>query len=125
MTTDVKKLRHEGTVEEKVIVPAVDIYETENEYVVKADMPGVTKENVNIIFNDNVLEINGAVEEGWKEKENLKYNEFSLCNYHRSFKVGNDIDSEKINASMGNGVLTLELPKKEAVKPRKIQINVS
>lgn len=124
MSNEVRKFRKDSNDIENVIVPPLDIYETGNEYVIKADMPAVTKENLNITLHDNKLEIDGKVDDVYKSKDNLKYHEFTMYNFHRSFNISNDVDGGKINAKMDNGILTLVLPKKEEVKPRKIQINV-
>jgi HSP20 family molecular chaperone IbpA len=105
-----------------VITPPVDIYETDNEYVLKADMPGVTKDNVNITFNNNQLEISGKVDEQYTSNENMTYREYTLFNYYRKFVVSNAINPEGISASLENGVLTVKLPKREEAKPKKIEI---
>jgi HSP20 family protein len=107
--------------QERVIVPPVDIFETENEYIVKADMPGVKKENIEITFNDRRLEISGQVGEE-SDKGSATGREFDLLNYYRSFNVGNDIDAGAISAKVENGVLSLKLPKREEVRPRKITV---
>lgn len=125
MTTEVQKIKKDAyDREEPVIVPPVDIYETENEYVIKADMPGVDKGNINITLDDNVLDIEGKINEDTDENKKLKYREYNLNNFSRSFRVGNDIDADKISAQMENGVLTLTLLKREEVKPKKIEIKV-
>jgi HSP20 family molecular chaperone IbpA len=105
-----------------VITPPVDIYETDNEYVLKADMPGVAKDNVNITFNNNELEITGKVDEQYTSNENMTYREYTLFNYYRKFVVSNAINPEGISASLENGVLTIKLPKREEAKPKKIEI---
>jgi len=105
-----------------VITPPVDIYETDNEYVLKADMPGVAKDNVNITFNNNELEITGKVDEQYTSNENMTYREYTLFNYYRKFVVSNAINPEGISASLENGVLTVKLPKREEAKPKKIEI---
>lgn len=121
MTTDVQKIKQD----EQVIVPPVDIYESENEYVIKADMPGVRKENISITFDNNELNIDGSVDSDENSKRNLKFREFTLHNFSRSFKVGNDIDPNRISANMNNGVLTLAMAKKEELKPKKIEITAA
>ncbi len=122
-TTELTKLKKDPyNSSECVIVPAVDIYETENEYVLEADMPGVKKEDLDITFEKNQLEISGNVDQSLSEEENLKHREYMLYNYNRRFTVGDGIDSEKIEAKLDDGVLTLTLPKSEKVKPRKIEV---
>ncbi|MGQ9844213.1 MAG: Hsp20/alpha crystallin family protein [Spirochaetota bacterium] len=126
MTTQVVK-RTDKNLDKKdyCIVPSVDIYETDNEYVLKADMPGVPKENVEITFNNNELEINGKIDEVYTSNNNLTYREFTLCNYNRKFLVSDKINVEGINASLENGVLTVTLPKREEAKPKRIEIKAS
>lgn len=123
MTTEVKKIKKDAyQCEECVIVPPVDIYETENEYTLKADMPGVVKESLEITLDNNMLEINGRVTEEDLDEGNLKYSEYKLYNFHREFNVGRDINANAITANLDQGVLTLIMPKKEEVKPKKIEI---
>lgn len=109
---------------EKVIVPLADIYETPDQYTLKLEMPGVTRENLDILIENNELEIRGKVDEFKPQNKELKYSEFTQNNYYRTFSVGNDIDRNKISATFENGVLTLVLQKHEAVKPRKIPVTV-
>lgn len=109
---------------ERVIYPLVDIFETQDGFVIKADMPGVQKQNIDISLHDNILEINGKVN-GETDDTEKKYSEYSLSKYHREFNVGNDIDGNRIEASLGNGILNITLPKKEEVKPKKIEITVN
>jgi len=123
ITTEVTKIKRDAyDQDENVIVPPVDIYENENEYVIKADMPGVKKENIDITIDNNELSISGSVADEEKSRENIKYSEFALYNFFRSFNIGNDIDSGKVTANVCDGVLTLTLPKREEVKPKKIEI---
>jgi HSP20 family protein len=123
MTTEVTKIKKDVyDQDENVIVPPVDIYENENEYVIKADIPGVKKENIDITIDNNELSISGRVADEEKSRENIKYSEFTLYNFFRSFNIGNDIDNNKVTANVCDGVLTLTLPKKEEVKPKKIEI---
>ncbi len=107
------------------IVPMADVYATDDEYVIRADMPAVTKDGLDITLDNNVLTIKGAVDESEKSSDKLKYREYTLHDYMRSFNVGNDIDTGNVTASMDDGVLTITLPKKEEVKPKKIEIAVN
>jgi len=125
MTHEVQKTGNSQAGGERVIVPLADIDESANEYVITMDMAGVEKTGVDITLDDNELTIRGAVDEPLKEKDITGYAEFSLYNYRRSFTVGNDIDSEKIRAAINNGVLSITLPKKEEIKPKKIEISVN
>lgn len=126
MTTEVKKLKKDAyNTEERIIVPPVDIYDTDNEYVLKAEMPGVAKDGIEITLNNKELEINGKIEENLHNDKHLKYSEFKLYNYHRKFMLGSDIDSNNLSATLENGVLTLVLAKSEEVKPKKIEVTVA
>jgi len=110
--------------EERVLVPLTDIYETTDQYTLKLEMPGVTKDKLEITMENDELEIRGEAIPYKPESKVLKYSEFSQYDYFRKFTVGNDIDRDKISASLEDGVLTLVLQKHESVKPRKIAINV-
>ena len=103
-------------------IPLADIYETDDIYSVKLEMPGIAKENLNIVIDDDELKITAetSVEENVND---LKYAEFKAKNYSRTFRVGNDVDRNTIDAKLENGILTLMLHKSEEVKPKKIIIN--
>jgi len=108
-----------------VFIPAVDIYESEHELTLLADMPGVPMGSIDIDLNGEQLTIRGAVplENGGTGRLLLK--EYTVGDYYRQFTLSNDIDREKIRASMKDGVLKLVLPKAEAAKPRKIEVKSS
>jgi len=108
-----------------VLVPTTDIYETENEYNLKMEMPGVPRENLEVTLENNELEIKGRVTEESGKEDKLKYSEYKLLNYYRKFKIGNDVNKDAINASLDNGILTLTLNKSEEVKPKKIEISIN
>jgi HSP20 family protein len=113
----------EGTRPGPVFIPAVDIFETTNEIVVLADMPGVESKNVDIDLKDNQLTIRGRIDPVEGEKEASLYSEFSWGDYFRTFTLSEVIDQEKIAAKMDQGVLRLALPKVEKMKPRKIAVS--
>ncbi len=105
--------------------PAVDIYETENELVLKADLPEVDQKEIDVRVENQTLTISGerkfAKEDAGKGYHRI---ERSYGNFMRSFAVPNTFDTEKIGAEFHNGVLTVTLPKKEAAKPRQIKVEV-
>jgi HSP20 family protein len=102
-------------------IPAVDIYESAETLTLVADMPGVGPENVIIDVHDNKLTLRGTViAEGQKERVLLQ--EYGVGDYFREFTLGRAIDQARIEANIKNGVLTLTLPKAEAIKPRKIAV---
>lgn len=107
-----------------VQVPLTDIYETPDQYTLKMEMPGVVKDRLDITLENNELEIRGETEKYKSEGRERKYSEFTQYDYYRKYDVGDDIDRGGINATFENGVLTLVLQKHEAVKPKKIPVNV-
>jgi len=106
--------------------PAVDIYETENELVLKADLPDVDAKDVDVRVENLTLTIAGErkFEKSGNEKGFHRI-ERSYGNFTRSFAVPNTFDTENIAATFKNGVLTVKLPKREAAKPRTIKIESS
>jgi HSP20 family protein len=105
--------------------PAVDIYETENELVLKADLPDVEQKDIDVRVENQTLSITG--ERKFQQQDSGKgYHriERNYGSFTRSFAVPNSFDTEKIAAEYKNGVLTITLPKKEAAKPRQIKVEV-
>ncbi len=105
-----------------VYIPRADIFETEGQVIVIADMPGVSESSVDITLEKNTLTIRGQVEPESNPEYTLSYAEYGVGDYERSFVLSNKIDQERIEASVKNGVLRLLLPKQEEAKARKIQV---
>ncbi|MGO9314955.1 MAG: Hsp20/alpha crystallin family protein [Syntrophobacteraceae bacterium] len=114
----------ESTRNVPVFVPAVDIYESENALTLVADMPGVPIESVDIDLDSDQLTMRGTIAMQ-EEKGKVIFREYTAGDYYRQFTLSSDIDRDKIQASMKDGVLKLVLPKAEAAKPRKITIQSS
>ena len=106
--------------------PAVDIYETENELVLKADLPDMNEEDLDIRVENNMLTVRGErkFETTVKEDKYLRV-ERSYGAFSRSFSLPSTVDTEKIKAEYKNGVLTVELPKRAESKPKQVKINVN
>ncbi len=102
--------------------PAVDIFETEKELVVVADMPGVKSDDLNIDLHENVLSLTGEVSPPEGEGEQEVYREYRTGRYVRDFALSELIDQNKIEAELKDGVLRLTLPKVEAATPKKISV---
>lgn len=114
----------EGThSQERYIAPPVDIYETEEGLVVMADLPGVSKENLDVRVENGLLTIRART--GHTRTGEAIYREFELANFFRQFELSDKVDRNKITAELKHGVLTLHLPKAEEVRPRQIEVNVS
>jgi HSP20 family protein len=95
--------------------PAVDIFETEHELVIKADLPDVDPKELDIQIQNNILTIRG---------ENYLRIERAYGSFSRSFSLANTVNSDAIKADYTNGVLTLSIPKREEAKPKQIKVNV-
>ncbi len=103
------------------VAPLVDLYENEDELLLVADLPGVSKGGLEIQFHDGVLSLEGR-REIEREGATLLRAEYRPADFVRHFTVADGIDMEKIDASLADGVLQLKLPKAAALKPRKIEI---
>ncbi len=106
-------------------LPPVDIFETKDELVLLADLPGVKLENLEIQFEKNELTIVGKVNDCGCAGKELLLGEYGKGDFVRSFQIGESVDANRISAELKDGVLTLHLPKVEAIKPRKISIKSS
>ena len=106
--------------------PHVDVLETENEIVVKADLPGVDEKDIDIKIENGTLTLKGErkVENDDTEKGYHRI-ERGYGSFVRCFSVPTSVDPEKVNASYKSGVLSVTLPKKEAAKPRSIKVSVN
>ena len=112
---------------EGALVPAIDVSENDNEYVIKAEIPGVKKEDLHVSVQDGVLTINAEskYEEEEKKEGRVIRQERRYGKYVRSMRLGKDVDSSNVKAEYKDGVLELKLPKVEEVKPKKIAIDIS
>jgi HSP20 family protein len=105
--------------------PAVDVYETEHELVVKADLPEADPKDLDIRVENNILTISGERKfEKKVNEENYLRVERSYGSFARSFTLANTVNPEAIKADYQNGVLTLSIPKREEAKPKQIKVNV-
>ena len=105
--------------------PACDIYETDNEVVVKAELPEVKKENVHVNIENNLLTIRGERKfEEETKKENYHRVERRYGEFTRSFTLPNFVDPNKINAEFKDGVLRVTMAKREEAKPKQIEVKV-
>jgi HSP20 family molecular chaperone IbpA len=116
--------QHEGTrSQEQYERPPVDIYETSDGLTVVADLPGVSKDHLDIQVNNNVLTIQASTHNGLPGV--AVHREFHLGNFLREFRLADTVDIHRIQAELKNGVLTLHLPKAEQAKPKKINVEVA
>lgn len=105
--------------------PAVDIHETEHELIVRADLPGVDPKDLDIRVENNLLTIRGERKfEKKVNEDNYLRVERAYGSFSRSFSLANTVNPEAIKADYQNGVLTLNIPKREEAKPKQIKVNV-
>lgn len=106
--------------------PNVDVTERDDAYVMKAEIPGVSKDDVKITLKENLLTIFGEKKREKEEKEKNYYrSERSYGSFQRTFTLPSSVRSEKVEASFRDGVLTIEIPKAEEAKPKEIQVKVA
>lgn len=115
-------VRAEQTRSGRCYRPQVDIVETAGELTIHADIPGVSRDGVDIDFENGVLSIHGRVRDREPEGADALVTEYGTGDFYRTFRVSEKIDTARITAEYEHGVLTLHLPKVEAVKPRKIMV---
>jgi HSP20 family protein len=106
--------------------PAVDIYETENELVLKADLPGISEKDLDVRVENNMLTVRGErkFEQQVKEDNYLRV-ERSYGSFSRSFSLPNTVNTEAIKAEYKNGVLQVVMPKRAESKPKQVKVNVT
>jgi|SRR5580704_5431676 HSP20 family protein len=125
MNTVAEKETHPATQETpraiNYITPEVNIFETKDAYVLEAEIPGVNRAGLDISVEDNVLTIIGRRQPA-DSKAELLHRESSSADYRRSFELDPAIDTDKIDAKVEQGVLTVHLPKSDRAKPRKITV---
>jgi HSP20 family protein len=102
--------------------PQVDILEQQNELLLKADVPGAQADQIDVHFEDGTLTLRAVVPLRQSAEQRFLLREYGVGDFCRTFRVSESIDAGKISAEYQEGVLTLHLPKVEAVKPRKIEV---
>jgi HSP20 family protein len=118
-----------GTQRESVALrawtPPVDVYEDENEFVIKVELPEINREDVKVSVNENTLSVGGERRvENEEKRDNYHRIERSYGQFYRSFTLPPNINTEAIGAQFKDGVLRLSLPKKEEAKPKQIEVKV-
>ncbi len=105
--------------------PLVDVYENETGLTLKADLPGVSNDKLNIHVDKDTLLIEGEVNISMPENLEASYADVRATHYRRSFTLSPELETEKIDASLKDGVLSLHIPKREQFKPRKIEVRTA
>jgi HSP20 family protein len=126
LETEMEKLFGSNNRTESVFAPAVEITETKDAFQLEVDLPGLTKDDVKISIDKNVLTIQGERKaKAADEKNTYHHNERVFGTFRRSFNLSRLVKSEGIQAGYENGVLSLTLPKIEEAKPREIEVKIS
>ncbi len=107
-------------------VPAIDVSEDENHVVVKAELPGMNEKDIDVNLQNSVLTIRGEKKKEEEKKGEQYYRlESSYGAFQRAITLPSEVDSEKVKANFKNGVLKIELPKKETAKAKKVKVDVN
>ena len=106
-----------------VFTPPIDIYELDDGLVLHADLPGVTAESLELQVQDNKLTLFGRSNQSAVEGGNVVHQEYHVGDFLRSFILSDEVDHQRISASLNNGVLKVVLPKLPKAEPRRIQVN--
>jgi HSP20 family protein len=112
----------EPTTPMRAFLPTTDIFETEDSLTVVLEMPGVDRDNIEVMIENGVLTVEGKINFNKYEGLQPVYGEYNIGPYRRSFRISSRVDQEKIRAEMRDGVVTLVLPKAEEAKPRRIEV---
>lgn len=116
--------RVEDTRNGNFFTPRVDIVESENDLLLYADMPGVRPDDIDLRYENGELILRGKVQPG-ESRGHIVFGEYDTGDFYRVFQVHETIDASKIEAEHKSGVLTVRLPKQEAVKPKQVQIRTN
>jgi len=119
--------KEQGTVEStrslRQVTPLVDIYENDDEILLHAEMPGVTKDDITVNIDNGTLTLTGV--RSMNSEGVADWEEFGNVEYERAFSVPQTIDVNEVNAELKDGILALHLPKSEAAKPRQVEIKTA
>lgn len=105
-----------------VLLPPVDIFEDADGIVLQMDMPGVSKDRLNIQADRNALLVEGSAKIDTPEGMEALYADVRSTDYRRSFTLTSELDSDKIDANLKDGVLTVRIPKRAELRPRKVEV---
>jgi HSP20 family protein len=109
----------------RYFMPDIDICENDDCLRLWADMPGVLEKDVDVMLKDGILTITGMASTASYEQLAPLYTEYNIGNYFRQFRLNEEIEESRIKARMKNGLLEVELPKREQAKPRRIEVTTN
>ena len=109
-----------------LFAPAIDVVEEKDRYIIKAELPGLSRDDVNVTLENNYLTIRGEKKHETEEKSaNYYHKERAYGSFSRTIELPTTVDAQKINAHFKDGVLQVTLPKSEAAKPKQIEVKVN
>ena len=115
-------LRTPTDAEQRLVVPAVDVIETPDTYVLHLDIPGAAKDSISVKLEGGTMQVRAVITGTVRPGETVLYSEMRGTAYEREFSLGNGIDRERVDAAYENGVLTVTLHKSDVLKVKEIQI---
>ena len=122
MDMNTQEIKRESETRAPHVVPAVDVFEDEQGITVKADLPGVSRQDLAIRVDGDTLTLEGRIRLGENEQLGKVYAEIRHAEFRRTFVLSRDLDASKIDATVKNGVVTLTIPKAERAKPRRVEV---
>lgn len=125
VVTQDKNVEQERREPEFTLRPVVDIFENDHGITMLADLPGVSNDRLNLQVDKDTLKISGDATIGAAQGMEPLWAEIRSTRYERAFTLSSELDAENITAAMKNGVLTVSIPKRAEVRPRKIQVRVA
>ncbi len=114
--------RKERSEQAQALLPRVDVFEDKDGILLVADLPGVTKDKLELNVDHNTLTLEGEIAADTPENMEALYAEVRLSRYRRAFALSNELDSSRIDAQLRDGVLRLRIPKHAHAQPRKIEV---
>ena len=118
------EVQERGRKPEMLLRPSVDIYEDAEGITLQADMPGVSRDRLNIEVDSDTLLVEGTAQIDMPEGMEALYADMRSTHYRRSFALSRELETGKIDASLKDGVLSLRIPKRAELRPRKIEVRV-
>jgi HSP20 family molecular chaperone IbpA len=127
MTAAPPSTEHETERAVLTVSPRADIFETDTAFVILADMPGVGRDGIELVADKHTLVVRGRISRAPTnvDARQVEHREFELADYHRTFTLTEDLDSDGITGTLQDGVLRVEVPKSPRVQPKKIPVRAS
>ena len=125
MSSEIARTNPEPPVERMVFTPPIDIYETDDGLLLRADLPGVSLDTLELQVQDNKLTLFGRMQPSIPEGARLLHQEFETGDFLRSFILSDEVAHERISAKLNHGVLEVLLPKAPKAEPRRIEVRTN